>query len=97
MKFICTIKLILSFVAFSIISNSNLKSKNPSVGALSSFMSYNPNLLNSEDMENLKGISTKPRNFRFSQKNANKKETREQQPTNSNKYKGVNNLIIFYY
>ena len=92
MKFICSIKMIMSCVVFSIISNSinsrNLRDKTP--GSLSPFMSTNPSGLDVNDIDNMRSIATKPNNsYRFSQKSSSKKEE-PLEDNIANKYKGVN-------
>ena len=99
MKFICSLKMILSCVVVSIISNSvnsrNLREEVPG-STLSPFMSTNPSGLDVNDIENMRSIATKPNNsYRFSQKSSVKKQDSMEDGNIANKYKGVN-LFHFY-
>ena len=93
MKFISSIKVIVSCVVLSIISNSvnsrNLREQAP--GSLSPFMSVNPSGLDVNDIDNMKSFATKPNHsYRFSQKTSEEKKQDAMEDSIANKYKGVN-------
>ena len=91
MKFISTIKIIMSAVVVAIISKSvntrNLREQTP--GSLSPFMSTNPSGLDVNDIDNMRSISTKSNSsYRF-KSSTSKPESLEDNGI-ANKYKGVN-------
>ena len=99
MKFISSIKLIMSAVVCAIISNTvntrNMREQGP--GSISPYMS-NPNGLDINNIDNMRSIATKPDNsYRF--KSSSKKQDSMEDNNIANKYKGVNkfNFYLFFY